>query len=70
MHGALICLNSKLQPSMFLGVGKSCGLPLACSAWFSLCVLECEGRSVRASGRREDDLSFVVSGLPVCSASS
>lgn len=36
----------------------------------SLGVLECEGRSVEASGIKEDDLSFVVSGLPVCSASS
>lgn len=39
------------------------------AAWFSLRVLECEGRSVEASGRREDDLSFVDSGLPVYSAS-
>lgn len=40
------------------------------AAWLSLGVLECEGRSVGASGKREDDLSFVVSGLPVCSALS
>lgn len=40
------------------------------SVWCSLGVLECEGRSVGASGRGEGDLSYVVSGLPVCSASS
>lgn len=33
------------------------------AAWFSLGVLECEGRSGEASRRREDDLSFVVSEI-------
>lgn len=69
MHGALICLYTKLQHVCFTELVKA----VYCR-WheelFSLGVLECEGRSVGASKRREDDLSFVVSGHPVCSASS
>lgn len=61
LQGAPHCLCSTFQQSIFLD--EKSGLQLACN---TVLLVECEGWS----GEEEDDTSFVVSGLLVCSVSS
>lgn len=58
---ALYILGSRFK--LWIVAGISLSLPLSPSLWV-------KAGHLRPGGTRKDDLSFVVSGLPACSASS